>query len=666
MSSLETVRTIVQTMQSLGPEILDKAPAIHEEVKRLYSILPKMVIGGDQSVGKSALINRLMPECVQGKVALRSLPGTCTLSTTTIAFVASKSLSITITARGSEDKWTPDSGDATSWLAGKLGKIQQDEAVAKSFFQFETSIVIKHPEITVDYALIDMPGLRSGRAEGEQIDAEFERLIRDADLFLAVDLATRDADNWAIVKPGTLMKLKPGAKTIFVMAQADGINNPETLPDKLAILEARSDIHKYVLTYTGDKHDEASVLSEKTIHLTMDQSQKYVSGTAALRVELEEFYRQLVASKYPEALEAAHGLVSELRAHIGEIKPGMSDKSGVELITLSKTLIVEPACFAHNSDLTVLAANAMKSCDKPYDRKWLERTFAEEGGAKGQELVKYVVDKTAEIRQGRVPGTEGMYNYLLTAYEILGNEVLLTPCKQTLKEKFVAMKSETIKALQERAKSNRQFKKIVDTYCKCIASLSVDTAVATLDKFLKEHQPTSDKGYPHNYAAKLVMEQLRNVLAQSTESGSLEKLQHAMQEPMVHLEALSLNSEYIVQENAKNVILWYWEEVFSRLLIVEMRKLVGTFHSSIESAINKCQADMSAASVKDADMFKSPVDPADQKTLDALESALASLLQVAGADAMMTPGVARVNSATVAGSDQPSSLRAGFHRLKFW
>jgi len=98
-----------------------------------------------------------------------------------------------------------EGGDTATWLDECLKDYQKSEAELNGgqggffqFFQYEILIEIKHPEIEVDYALIDMPGLRNADPFSSCIEGKLADLVKECDLFLS---AEDDPDILTVLRP---------------------------------------------------------------------------------------------------------------------------------------------------------------------------------------------------------------------------------------------------------------------------------------------------------------------------------------------------------------------------------------------------------------------------------------------------------------------------------
>mmetsp|Transcript_25660 Transcript_25660/g.81480 ORF Transcript_25660/g.81480 Transcript_25660/m.81480 type:complete len:330 (-) Transcript_25660:285-1274(-) len=322
-----------------------------------------------------------------------------------------------------------------------------------------------------------------------------------------------------------------------------------------------------------------------------------------------------------------------LEARVAVLEPGLqAGVSAGELV--ARFMARDHETFLQGSHLNRLTSKMQTGIEDAYPSDWIHKLLEN-----NPQFVVNVLEQTTSDVEGRVRGTEGIYDYLEAAYRQLGAQ-LLERCRDMLRKCYGSMKVATREALQKTIQSSAQYSKIVENYCTYVAAIDEDP-LYSLETLLLKHAPHSRNSYPHNYAASVIYSMLDNAVMEYKRklySGESSDVINELAAPIEWLKKLSNNSGDVLKENVKNRIICHSH------LITEQKKMVTDFQSRIVKELQQCHGDMS----KSPDEF-SPPDQLEQ-TVMRFREAINSLRSIYGkpesasaAHRMPTPKIINLN-----------------------
>lgn len=573
-SSMETIRNVLAVIQSISKENMGSMPEITKGLLELDNIMPKIVVGGDQNVGKSSLLNKLMPPILQEEVKLPVEEGTCTRSVTTIQFVHHEEKKIELTCRGETESLPFDDSFR---ISEKMKHYQQREGKHQKFFQFEVLVKIMHPDIKVGYALVDMPGLRNADAHSHEIENQLNKLKRESNMLLAVGKAEDDPDTLTVLR-----NLNENSRNICVLTKADGITNWEAIPTRIKKLENNHNVYKWAITSAKLKR-EIKFLNEN-LTIPKHQTSRTLIGTESLRQEIEDFYQTLVNQKFPVALDIAKRLEQHLakRIHTLDIVVNSPDHAGRIITDLWLNIKGQ---FEQQSEFHQVSSQAHGAVEEKLHAGIIGKFFEN-----NKDVIKKIIMQNPSKTEGRVRGTEGIYGYLRGFYKIFGGN-LVRKCTLLVQDQQKKMKDIAMALIQSEANQVPAFQKAAEEFIKSISNIS-DDPTEHLHKKLVIEDPHSSKPYSHNAAASIVLDELTQV------TRDLERKENSEQEKKAiidNLRAISdklllmkSSSTEVTEYNVLNCVEWYWRDTYHSMLINEQKMMISTFWENIHNTLEDC------------------------------------------------------------------------------
>lgn len=614
-------------------------------------------MAGDQSVGKSQLLNRLMPEDLQNVVKLPVQDGTATRWITTLQFIRSDENIVEIKFLDQ----IPTHTKISSKEDLKKGGAQVTEAIQKEFqricnlqsgkygvatnFQFFTTaatITIKHSSIDNEYCLVDMPGLRSAdHRNREIIEQKFKEELSRTDLLLACGIASSDPATWSLLHNVQDVPVDVDA----VITKADQDLSPQLVDRTGRLLSSEfKGIQKVAVTCAED-----SVEYEMSRFQKFEKQHKFppgtILGTSELLAEIAAFYTSMVVEKYPEVQKLALQLMHHIRAVMAPLSQSVSSRSvsPQELIVTSYQHIISPVFLEQESKLILLKHEAVAEAQINPKKDWI-RQFLNVNPTWITEVIK-----NNPRNVGRIRGTEGLYDYLAYAYDQIGG-ILVEHCGKMMDGLCDGMKAGCKHALRKNMGPDitPEYLKIYERYIDAIDGSfligpDMHNAAKELSTEVFSKRPSSGQAYLHNFFATGIREGMARELQKLVgwiENGLLDVSDTEIGLAKQNLTKLyddlgdvATQSETVMEKNVENCVVWYWETSFSEQLVKQQIALLDKFEKKLVDAVKGVYGELSTLRTGElAEYGAPPVDPKLQDQLARLQAADRELSELLGSD----------------------------------
>jgi GTPase SAR1 family protein len=313
----------MDTLRSVCYQLKERVPELGTILSEVEAIVPKIVVVGAQSAGKSLLLNRLLPDFLSvggpGTEPLFSLPtsaGTCTKFPVTLSFIVTETPYIKLRAIQRDGTVLydsvvandPDGHLSVENLKSVRAWINDYNTNATTMFDAEMFLTIGAPN-SAAYALVDLPGLTRADPElGPRIEEGVRERVREADIIVVCKQLNADIMDCQAVNIAREER-KATAKVVVVSTYADTSVSAQHFAIERQKIEELG--WRLALSTTAAlPAEEAQYLRQKHSGLGSDGS--VLCGSQDLRGEINSCYREMLTVNAP----AIRARVMELNKHI--------------------------------------------------------------------------------------------------------------------------------------------------------------------------------------------------------------------------------------------------------------------------------------------------------------------------------------------------------------
>lgn len=619
--------------------------SLQPNLDKLDKLMPKIVVGGNQNCGKSSLLNKLMPQAIQGSIKLVERDGCCTRSVTTIQFVKGDAAQVSVVCKGEQNTCAWDS-KASVWLQEQLDRIAALEAQEDTFFKYPLTIELKHPKIDTNYTLMDTPGMFASETS---VKAEVGKLVTESHLYLAAGVAADDLVAFSSLevapKSGSVCRgdtTHTTTKTILVATKSDGVTNPEVMGSRVAELEQKfPHLHKWAFT-AAVFPNELEILNEKLSYLP--SSARKILGTNSLRSEVQGVYRRLVEDNLHEATTIAGELRDKLRSTIDSLEAALRMHANpAEVVGKSFHEVIQPQFLEQNGELEMLVQKFQEELEGSWRNEWID-DFIE----KNPTFLERVMEDTSCNDNGMIGGSGGIYPYLKTAYGFIARALLegKGSVLRKLEGKFNEIKKAATDRLMKACRTQPHYRKLMENYSTHVGYVKSDPTERLTAQLYRA--PTTAIPYGHNwYAAEvhkelnLMLNAFHVTLLEGQKSGvPVDPSEFMMLKvPLDKLAAVKDNTHDVRVENVTQFIKWYWNTTFRNQLIEEQKQYLNELKVNVQEALKNCHYEMAG----NADKFAVQADQKVPEMLKKVKVAYSELCQILPSShgRVIQPAVAR-------------------------
>lgn len=536
------------------------------ELRRVEDAIVGICVVGNQSSGKSSLINRLLPPSLrEAGFTLPTGKGMCTRVPIWVELHHAPEVETWYSLDGKEGKI-----DDFSRFAAKFDKWQ---AALDGVQNTPLIVRIGAPDVDVSYTLIDVPGLR----EAVDSSAEVRELVRaelaKADVRLLVH-EMGDPDNVAAKRllADGLEESAGRRKDILVFTHGDQPGNLEKVPVAHPWL---AEIDWYVTCAAKTPKDEIRALVAACGKREL-ASRGCGVGSEALRKQIAALYRDLCADRGPvlaEQIAAVASRAEDALARIGLEKPSAD---AVRARVLGRVDAIRNPQQGAESRVDSALGDAIAAVTDLLPETWLEDMTAENPA-----FAEEVVRACARNSGVRIAGTESVFDYIACGFARISG-ALEAGMLEALRGSCDAVASALIDTV------SRDFPETHYASVRTLATKTVDAArlegtAQVLDRFRDalHEPPTAVVPYPGDLPELLALAD-----AHADDPEGLRAALAAAAAP---------------ERRAARAIGWYWDQVFRAQLLHLTKVALVRYARTLTDALWKKTVELT-----DADL---PVEP---------------------------------------------------------
>jgi hypothetical protein len=614
-------------------QLRESVPELYGILSDLEKVIPIIVVVGAQCAGKSSLLNRLLPPCLTSATEedFEILPTkggtTCTKFPITLSFVIKPQAHIllTIIQDGKEEvcyeSAIDDAADGTMSRA-ELQKVRNiiqsyNNDPARKMFGAEMFLTVGAPsdDIASSYELVDLPGLVADKSVGDVIDAGVRKRVVKADIVIVCKQMNVDI---MACQSGNIVRecRKPGSRVIVVSTYADTRVTEEHIRAQCAKAD-KEGWRSAFSTNKKSKADEASWLRGRHPYLPG------LCGALDLQREIRDCYTAMMQANAPV-----------LRKKVNELKDGVTknlETIGREARTL------EHVRSALNGTLNRIG-NPKRGEVSEVDVA-LQRCLSSFEESVPENLINTFLSDAAFVEgvihggmgAVHIRGTEGMCQYLSTAYMQIANRI--APDVQACLEDAVGVFASDLCSLLGRMLSSPCYQRarieLDESISIAVRAPNGVAAVISATLGVIEEEPTSEKSYAHNaYLDAFMLDIGRSLGQRCIEFEGKKYYAHDdINELVVGVEKINRRPVDVVCSNVTGIVRWYWDEYRTKVIHIGKRQLRNC--AKVLLAAIRAKGDELIFS-KDETMFTAEDDATKQRRATLLEAEASLLETLAG------------------------------------
>jgi len=539
--------------------------SVAAELRRVEDAIVSICVVGNQSSGKSSLINRLLPPSLrEAGFRIPTGKGMCTRVPIWVTMYHAPELETFYSLEDKDGKI-----EDLSRFAAKFDKWQEALDGVQN-----TPLVVRigAPDVDVSYTLIDVPGLREALDAGAEVRDLVRAELAKADVALVVH-EMGDPDNITALR---LLKDMDGEdaprrRDILVFTHGDQPGNMEKVPVSHPWL---TDKEWYVTCTAKSPKEEVRAILAACGKREL-ASRGCGVGSEALRKQIASLYRELCADRGPglaEQVTAVASRAEETLARIGVEKPSAE---AVRARVLDRVDAIRNPLKGADSRVDRALGAAVGVVTDLLPETWLTDLLA--GGTFAEEVVR----SCAQSAGVRIAGTESAFDFIACGFARISRalegdmlDALRTACDtvssaliDTVSEDFPEAHYATIRTMAT---------KTIDA-----ARLAGTSEVLARFRDALHEPPTSVVPYPGD-----LPELLAIAAEHAGDAGAL---------------AAALEEAARPARRAERAVVWYWSHVFRAQLLHLSKVALVRFSRALTDALWKTTVE-----ITDADL---PVEP---------------------------------------------------------